>query len=193
LGQITAYKDVPATVATFLNHTRHAHLTIAGACHDQRTAAELTHMATRSHGRILLHLQRVPPEQAGHLYAATHAAVCPYRTDGPFSFFVDVLHPSSVGTATGFSVPVIAPDLPAVAEMTEGRQRWLASVSGGLGPALADAEASWDANTQNGDPRSQRPGSDAACRWRRIADVYRQVAADLRPPPPRSQGDTPGA
>ncbi|MGH3772340.1 MAG: hypothetical protein ACRDRW_13245 [Pseudonocardiaceae bacterium] len=179
LGHITAYKDVPAAVISFLAHTRIAHLTVAGTCHDTRTTSELTRLAAISSGRVSVHLRRVPPGQAWHLYAAAHAAVCPYRSDGPFGFFCEVLHPSSVGTAVCFGVPVIAPRLPAILEMTSGQLRWLAGPEG-IGSALAAAETDLDAQIRaRGDPRRDRAVPDADHRWRQITRRYHQVADRL--------------
>jgi hypothetical protein len=109
----------------------------------------------------------------------------------------DVLHPSSVATATGFHVPVIAPALPAVTEITHGQQRWLAPSGTALGHAMATAEADIHAATRShGGPRGHRPtADDAAIWWRRITCVYRQAADDLRQqrPYPTLQGDPSGA
>jgi beta-1,4-mannosyltransferase len=174
LGHLTAYKDVSATVAAFLTHTRIAHLTVAGTCVDPRTATELTQLAATATGRVLLHLRRVPPDQAGHLYAAAHAAVCPYRSDGEFAFFSEVLHPSSVATAVCFRVPVIAPRLPAILEMTRDHPRWLAE-PGEIGSAFTAAEtdlAEWDSRQQRGAP-------DADERWQRITRRYCRLARKL--------------
>lgn len=174
LGHLTAYKDVPATVIAFLAHTRIAHLTVAGTCVDPRTATELTELAATAPGRVLLHARRVPPDQAGHFYAAAHAAVCPYRSDGDFAFFSEVLHPSSVATAVCFRVPVIAPRLPAILEMTRDHPRWLAE-PGEIRSAFGAAEtglAEWDSREQRGAP-------DADERWRQITRRYCLVARKL--------------
>jgi len=169
---------------------------VAGTCRDSRTAARLAHLAASSGGRVSLWAERFAPEQAGYLYAMAHAAVCPYLADGPFRFFADVLHPSSVGTASGFHVPVIAPALPAITEITHGQQRWLAPPGAGLGHAMATAEADMHAvKRADGDRRGQRPAADAASWWRRITSVYRQAADDLRQQHPYAtlQGDPSGA
>jgi beta-1,4-mannosyltransferase len=179
LGHLTAYKDVPATVAAFLTHTRIAHLTIAGACPDPRTATELTHLAATAAGRVLRHPRRVAPDQAGHLYAAAHAAVCPYRSDGEFAFFSEVLHPSSVGTAVCFQVPVIAPRLPAITEMTHDHPRWLAE-PGDISSAFSAAETDLDAQRRaDRDPRDERGAPDADHQWRQITRRYHLVARKL--------------
>lgn len=179
LGHLSAYKDVPTAVTSFLDHTRIAHLTVAGTCRDPRTTSELTRLAVISSGRVSVHLQRVPPDQAGHLYGAAHAAVCPYRSDGPFGFFREVLHPSSVATAVCFGVPVIAPRLPAILEMTRDQPRWLSGPEE-IGSAFAAAET--DLHTQiraRGDPRRGRAAPDADHRWRHITSRYHHVADRL--------------
>ena len=161
LGNLTAYKDARAVAGMFLRRTRRACLAVAGHCSDPLAAQALERAAAASGGRILLH-PRVDPGQAGHLYAAAHAAVCPYRTDGRYAFLADVFYPGSVGTAAGFAVPVIAPALAAVEEITGGQLRWLARP--GTPPALGDAMAAAETGLLDladcGDPRDGRPAVD---------------------------------
>ncbi len=180
LGHITRYKDVSATAASFLTHTTRARLIIAGASRSPAISADLNHVIADSRGRIAWYPHRIPPEQAGHLYAAAHAAVCPYRTDDGYVFFTEVLHPSSVTTATCYQVPVIAPDLPAIEEITRGRLRWLAPARGDLGPALAAAEAALMPPESADGPPDRRPANDSADRWKRIGQIYQALAAELR-------------
>ncbi|CUU60607.1 Glycosyltransferase involved in cell wall bisynthesis [Parafrankia irregularis] len=186
MGHITRYKDVPATAAAFLAHTHRARLLIAGASRDPAISADLGRVVAGSGGRLIWYPHRVPPEQAGHLYASAHAAVCPYRTDAGYGFFADVLHPSSVTTATCYRVPVIAPDLPAVREITQGHSRWLAPAEDGLGGALASAEAMLTSPGHAAGPPARRPPGESASRWRRIGQIYQALAAELLPgePPP---------
>ncbi|MGH3826909.1 MAG: hypothetical protein ACRDQX_07020 [Pseudonocardiaceae bacterium] len=179
LGHVSAYKDVPTAVTSFLAHTRIAHLTVAGTCRDPRTSTELARLAAISSGRVSVHLRRVPPEQAWYLYAAAHAALCPYRSDGPFGFFSEVLHPSSVGTAVCFGVPVIAPRLPAILEMTFGQPRWLAGPAE-IGSALTAAETDLGAQIRaRGDQRRDRAATDVDHGWRQITRIYHQTADRL--------------
>ena len=180
MGHITRYKDVPGTAAAFLAHTTHARLVIAGASHDPAILAELRRATADAGRRVIWHPHRVSPQQAGHLYAAAHAAVCPYRTDEDFGFFADVLHPSSVTTATCYQVPVVAPGLPAIEEITRGRPRWLTPARDGLGPALAAAEAAL-MSPAHADMSAHRPPSDSATRWQRIGRIYQALAAELLP------------
>jgi glycosyltransferase involved in cell wall biosynthesis len=182
LGHITRYKDVPATVRAFLATTSRAHLTIAGTAADQAVADELSSVVSASDGRVTWHNNRVPPEQAGHLYAAADAAVCPYSVGDGFDFFGEVILPSSVATATSFHVPVIAPDLPAIAEITDHRPRWLASAAEGIGLAMAAAEAELHPRRSGDhDARFDRPRGAAPRRWQHIGEVYRSVASQLIP------------
>lgn len=176
LGNLTAYKDAPAVASMFLRTTRRACLTVAGGCPDPRAAEALSQTAAASGGRILLHLRRVDPGQAGHLYAAAHAAVCPYRTDGRYNFLAGVFYPGSVGTAAGFGVPVIAPALAAVKEITDGRPRWLAcpGTTAALGDAMAAAENGLP-GLAAGNSRAGRAAASAD-RWRKAAATYHQAA-----------------
>ena len=145
-----------------------------------RVLAELRRATADAGRRVIWHPHRVSPQQAGHLYAAAHAAVCPYRTDEDFGFFADVLHPSSVTTATCYQVPVVAPGLPAIEEITRGRPRWLTPARDGLGPALAAAEAAL-MSPAHADMSAHRPPSDSATRWQRIGRIYQALAAELLP------------
>lgn len=126
--------------------------------------------------RLRIHADRIEPTQAGHLYPSATAALCPYRSDGEFGFFAQVLHPSSVGTARGFATPVIAPALPAVVEMTTGCRRFLYPADhGSVGAADAAARAE---RTAPG--RGRAAGEDrSATRWRRLIRTYQDLARTL--------------
>ncbi|GII52815.1 peptidase M14 [Planotetraspora thailandica] len=136
LGNLTAYKDLPAVTRAFVSHTRSAHLFVIGPPRDPSVAQVI------AHDRIHLHLERVQPEHTHVLYRAADVALCPYRTDGPWEFFTQALYPSSVGTAVAHGIPVIAPDVPAVTEMTAGHPRRLYPPQSGPGQAMAAAEES---------------------------------------------------
>lgn len=175
LGHLTEYKNIPATIDAFLARTSHARLIVAGA--PQRNV----HLPAASN-RLLLYPNRIPPEQVGHLYARAHAAVCPYRSDDAFAFFTDVLYPSSVATATGFGVPVVAPNLAAINEITAGHRRWLAASADpdALGSAMAQAEAALAGDSRAGQARrAARSAPSVTQRWRQVGQVYRAVAHDL--------------
>jgi len=171
VGNLTSYKGLPAVVEAFTAHTRRAQLLIAGPCRDDAVATDLAAAAQRSGGRVHVHTDRVPPEQVHRLYRAADAALCPYRVDNQWEVFTRVLYPGSVSTALEFGTPVIAPELPSIAEMTAGCTAWLYPPGEGPGPALAAAEAAARLPTRPR-PRFERAGS---ARWRAVTATYRQV------------------
>jgi hypothetical protein len=79
---------------------------------------------------------------------------------------------------TGFAVPVIAPALPAIEEITGGQLRWLArpGTPAALGDALAAAESRLLDLADCGDPRDDRPAAVSTDRGRQAAATYRQAA-----------------
>lgn len=170
LGNLADYKGLPQLAGAFLDQTRSAHLVIAGRPSDPATARELGELAARSDGRILLHAEPVPPGTARYLCSRAAALVAPYRTDGAFSFFRRVLHPSSVAMAVGFGTPVLAPDLPSIRELTEGHPRTLYEDAG----ELADSLAQLDRN-----PSPQPAATARGDRWPGIAAAYTAVASGL--------------
>jgi beta-1,4-mannosyltransferase len=183
LGNIDAYKGLPEISRVFLDSTAEARLVIAGRPADLPTVALLKELESRAGGRLALHADYVPPGNARLLCQAATALLCPYRADGPFEFFRRALHPSSVSMAAGFAVPVIAPDLPSIRELTEGNPRALyasAEQAAQLFARLDTGERPWDAPPP-------RPVPVPVNRWPGVAQVYLRLAAELTTPP----ADTP--
>ncbi|MFF5304760.1 glycosyltransferase [Streptomyces sp. NPDC013161] len=174
LGNVTAYKDLPAVTDALLRSTRTAHLFLVGPCREPDLAEELAARAA-ANPRVHLHLDRVPARAAHVLYRAAGAALCPYRTAGPWEFFTRMLYPGSVATALACGTPVIAPDLPAIREMTAGRPARLYPPQTGPGPALADAETAPALPTA---PPEPAPGA----RWAAIGSTYAHLARTLNGP-----------
>lgn len=176
LGNLTHYKGLPEVIDAFAAHTTTSHLFLVGPCRDAGLDAALRVRAANAEGRVHLVEGRVNPPDVRMLYSAASAALCPYRVDGQWEFFRRVLHPSSVGTASALGVPVIAPALPAIAEITTNRPRLLYNPGSGPGEALAAVENhSW--------PHSGRINEwDADRQWRNMGDVYvalvRKLLAD---------------
>ncbi|MET8046474.1 glycosyltransferase [Streptosporangium sp. NPDC005286] len=175
VGNLVAYKGLPAVVKAFTAHTRRAHLLIAGPCRDDALAADLAAVAVTSGGRVHVHPERIPPEHVHRLYQAADAALCPYRVDGSWEVFTRVLYPSSVSTALAFCTPVIAPDLPAIAEMTANSPAWLYPPGEGPGRVLAAAE---NASRQAG-PRARRSPGDGTAGWRLVTATYQRIFEQL--------------
>ena len=171
LGNLAAYKGLPQLADIFLNATHNARLVIAGRPADPETAHALAVIADGSDGRILLHAAPVPPGTARYLCSRATAFLAPYRCDGVFEFFRCVLHPSSVAMAVGFGVPVIAPDLPSIRELTAGHPCTLYQDSGELAEILTRLDRS---------PRPQLPSrTSQGSRWPCIAATYSAVASGL--------------
>lgn len=173
LGNLTDYKDLPATTRVFLEQTWRAHLFIAGPERTPGLVTDLEHSIIGHEERVHLLAERVETQDVPTLYAAADVALCPYRTDGPWEFFTRVLHPSSVGTALSFGVPVIAPDLPAIREMTDAHPRLLYPPHEGPTTVFAALDehpfpAPVDRGRQQG-----------TARWRDIGAVYAHLAAEL--------------
>ncbi|MDS1271807.1 hypothetical protein RIF23_16055 [Lipingzhangella sp. LS1_29] len=169
LGNLAPYKDACGVVDAFLGDSPSARLFIVGPCPQGDLAQELLARAHDSDGRVHLHLERVAPEHLGALYRATDAALCPYRIDGPWEFFSRVLYPSSVATAVEFATPVIAPDLPAIREITEHHPCLLYPPTTGPGSALAAAEEhTWP-----------QPAPERSQGWSTVMAAYLDVARTL--------------
>lgn len=171
LGNITAYKDLPRVVDAFTAATHRAELFILGPSREPDLVSAL-YQRTDTERRVHLHPHRIPAGHLHVLYRAADVALCPYRADGPWEFFTRMIHPSSVGAALSCNIPVIGPDLPALREMTEGREARLYDPVAGPGPALAAAE--------NAPPPTTPPRPpDPAPRWRSIGAVYAELAATV--------------
>ncbi|MFE1099365.1 glycosyltransferase [Nocardiopsis alba] len=173
LGNLTDYKDLPATTRVFLEQTWRAHLFIAGPECTPGLITDLEHSIIGHEERVHLLAERVEAQDVPTLYAAADVALCSYRTDGPWEFFTRVLHPSSVGTALSFGVPVIAPDLPAIREMTDAHPRLLYPPREGPTTVFAALDehpfpAPVDRDRQQG-----------TARWRHIGAIYAHLAAEL--------------
>lgn len=121
LGHLRPYKGVaealPAASPDIV-------ITVLGAA-DQNIRAELLTVAAEHPGRVRTFFSRVEPLHAGYVMSRATALLCPYRVEPPYDYFAKILHPSSVGSAVSLGVPVIAPDVPAVREMTTGHPSWL--------------------------------------------------------------------
>lgn len=187
LGNLTAYKDLPATTRAFLTSSDHAHLYVVGAERETGVTDTLralaheadgaTSGAAGGRGRLHVHPGLVPADAVHELYRAAAVALCPYRADGPWQFFTKVLHPSSVGTAVAFGTPVIAPNLPAIREITTGTPRQLYPLDRGPGPALTDTALAELRHRAGDIPPS--PGDGGAARWRAIGAAYAHLNTSL--------------
>ncbi|TQN28425.1 glycosyl transferase family 1 [Haloactinospora alba] len=125
LGNMTPYKDPRGVLDAFLRNSRSSRLFLVGPCPQEDLARELLAAADNSDGRVQVRLGRIAPEHITALYRSADVALCPYRADGSWEFFSRALFPSSVATAVEFAVPVVAPNLPSIREITDGHPRLL--------------------------------------------------------------------
>ncbi|MFB7619397.1 glycosyltransferase [Kitasatospora sp. NPDC056181] len=168
-GNISAYKDVPGVIEAFLRaEVADGQLYVVGPCRDQELEAAVTDLARRS-DRVHRWAGRVDPGHVRHLHDAAAVAVCNYRTDGGQRFFTQAIHPSSVGTAVVCGVPLVAPALSSIREMTQGHPAYLHESPADLPASLALAAA-------HPDTRWGRPEPDETGPWEAIAEAHLLVA-----------------
>jgi glycosyltransferase involved in cell wall biosynthesis len=173
LGNQAPYKEVPRVCEAFLAATRHARLVIAGP---RRQPAPGEGLPTPSGERLLFWNHRVEPSEAHHLLRRASWAVCHYASQGRYEYFRAVLFPSSVASAVCAGVPVLAPDLGAVREITEGHRRILyEDAEHGMARAFAEAD-SVAAETR---PAPWPAVVESQERWRRALARYRKVFDEL--------------
>lgn len=180
LGNVAVRKDLPTVVDTVARATRHAELFVVGHSRDPQLTTLLQRQAAAEQ-RVHLHLDRVPPGQVHVLYQAADVALCPYRVDGQWSFLNQAFFPGSVATAAAYGTPVIAPDLPAIREITENLPRWLYPPA--EGPALALTAAESKARQRPpfpAIPHAVHGEPQHAGRWRAIGATYVRLARALR-------------
>ncbi|WP_035803595.1 glycosyltransferase [Kitasatospora mediocidica] len=180
LGNISAYKDVPGLIEAFLRtEVADGRLFVVGPCRDHHLEAEVSRLARRG-GRVHRLPGRVDPAHVTHLHDAAAVAVCNYRSAGAQRFFAQTIHPASVGTAVLCGVPLVAPALPGIREMTDGHPRYLHESPPELPHCLALAAA-------HPDTRGRRPEPDAAAGWTGIAQAHIRLADRYRADP-RGEG-----
>lgn len=186
VGNLTPYKDLPAIIDAFTTHTRRARLLVAGPCRTPSLAEHLAAQERAGGGRIRLHLDRIPPEHVRTLYRAASAVLCPYRAESERAFFRHVLYPASGSTALASGTAVIAPDLSAIAEMTQGRRAWLYPAPTGAGPLLAAAESILPLCAA-----LDSAPADASRQWRVITTTYERIFHQLAATPSTPRAEQP--
>ncbi|MBA0127252.1 glycosyltransferase [Haloechinothrix sp. YIM 98757] len=174
LGHLTSYKAIPETLEAFHTHTRTAQLFLVGTSETDSINRRITELMRTCGSRVHRHPHTIPAEHVPDLYKVAAAALCPYRTDGPWAFFTKVCRPASVITASALGRVVIAPDLPAVNEITHGRPRMLYPPEQDPGPAIAATEHALSTGALTPAPEDPHPGS-----WVTVATTYQYLARRL--------------
>ncbi|WP_159712566.1 glycosyltransferase, partial [Geminicoccus flavidas] len=115
-GRLDAYKGAGALLSAFAQAPACLRLVIAGK-QIVPLGPVLAALPASVQARIILHDRFVPAAEVDRLLAAADAVVLPYRT---------ILTSGTLMLALGFGRPVIAPDLPALAEIVQdGREALL--------------------------------------------------------------------
>ncbi|MEU1940884.1 glycosyltransferase [Streptomyces sp. NPDC020125] len=170
LGNIARYKDVPGLVEEFRRaDIEDSRLYVVGPCRDADLEASITRLIHHDE-RVVRWARRVEPDQVRHFHDAARVAVCTYRAEGGQRFFTQALYPSSVGTAVVCGVPLVAPRLRSVVEMTQGHPAFLYDTPGELSGALVRAAGTPDT-------RGRRPERDENAQWKKIAEAHIEVAS----------------
>lgn len=170
LGNDAPYKELRRVCETFLESTTRGRLVVAGPM--KGTADDLR---SRSGERLLFWNQRVEPSEAHYLLGRAAWSVCHYASQGRYAYFRDFIYPSSISVAVCTGVPLIAPDLPAIRELSAGHPRILyVDESDGMARAFAEAdsrEAPGHAVVPPIEPTWER--------WRGVTRSYLEVFEEL--------------
>jgi glycosyltransferase involved in cell wall biosynthesis len=124
VGQIKAYKNVPALIRAFIDAAHpEALLLIAGRPGDSAIEAELQALA-KDHPRILLRFGLIPDDRMQHYLNACDLTVFPYR---------EILNSGSAILALSFDRPALVPARGAMAELRQlAGSEWVYTYEGAL-------------------------------------------------------------
>jgi glycosyltransferase involved in cell wall biosynthesis len=180
LGNWTEYKNVPDVIRAILERTNRLKLFVVGPCRDAGIRSRILAAAAGAGDRVRVDERWVAPSDLYWLFGAARASVCNYDTRSNFSFFRKVLHPSSVSSSVVFGLPIIAPSLKGVAEISSGHDRALYDPDGDIGDALADAESALESGLwADARPSFDQVVEDDKVRWARIVENYKEVRGRL--------------
>lgn len=181
LGNWTTYKDIPAVIRATRDATSQLGLFVLGPCRDNTIRQQVAFEERRTpSNRLVIQEGRVAPEHLYSLFGAARACVCNYNTSGDHWFFKKVLHPSSVSSAVVFGLPLIAPALEGVVEISNGHARSLYEPDDWVGEALQQAEHKLTQNAWTDvRPSFDKVVEDDRVRWKQIVGNYVQVMATL--------------
>ena len=145
MGQIRAYKGVPALVRAFESgFVGRARLLVAGSAADPALERELVELARDGAG-TLLRLGRVPQQEVPVLHGAADVVVLPYSSGSTLNSGAAIL-------ALSLGRPVVVPDSAAMRDLAQlVGPGWVHTFAGTSADALATAERALTT------PRSARP------------------------------------
>ena len=130
-GRVDPYKGVDTLLKAFaeLPSELDAQIAVFGECSDSSLKASLSDLARRSQRPVELRFERIPDEEVSQVLASADAMVAPYRR---------ITTSGTALLALSHGRPLVAPDLPGLAELPgEAIIRYDKTVQG-LTDALAD-------------------------------------------------------
>jgi beta-1,4-mannosyltransferase len=176
LGNWTEYKNIPDVVRAIVERTRRLKLFVVGPCRDERIRSDVFAAAAEGGERVRVDESWVAPADLYWLFAAARASVCNYDTRTNFAFFRKILHPSSVSSSVVFGLPIVAPGLKGVSEISAGHDRALYDPDGDIGDALAEAELALESGLwADARPTFDQVVEDDKVRWANIVENYKVV------------------
>jgi glycosyltransferase involved in cell wall biosynthesis len=110
IGKMEAYKgaDLLLLATAQLPASSRIKLLLAGSCADEAYRNELTDLAGKTRGRVVIYLQWVPNEDLARFLQATDIAAFPFR---------EITNSGSIVLAQSFGRPVIIPNLAALSDI----------------------------------------------------------------------------
>ncbi len=159
VGQIRAYKNVPALIASFRASRTSARLAVAGACHPPSLAAEII-TAAGDDDRIDLRLTRVDDSELSTLLARARLVVLPYR---------ETFNSGTALLALSFDRPVLLPRTPVYEELRrEIGSQWVHLYDGDISVDVLDHAISLVAQESSS---FSAPALGTDYDWDRIAEA----------------------
>ena len=142
-GAVRPYKNVPLLAQAFsaLKDSK-LRLVVAGSCKDDDIRRELISIAKRE-GRINLHLEFVPDDEAQIYLNASDIAVLPFR---------EIANSGSALLLLSFGIPIVVPDRGSMTELAElVGDEWVFVYEGQLTRSVLQTGLDWRFDTSRGD------------------------------------------
>ena len=127
-GSIKPYKNVPTLIDTFLKCNKNDTLLIAGECESKEIHNEVL-TAINGNSRIHFFNRYIDDNEIYLFFSAADFAIFPFKS---------ILNSGSVLLALSLNVPVIAPSLGGLIELSESLPEWVNLYEGGLNCTVLD-------------------------------------------------------
>ena len=172
-GNIVPYKEVRRLASLFIESTTNSTLFVVGPSKNLMIIKSLLNLSSKSgKNKIYCWNERVHPSFAHLLFSESSVAICHYKSSGRYSYFREVLFPSSVATAVSMGIPIVAPRLPSVLEIANYHPAMFYDQSDeSIRTTLQKSESVfWKKKGQRADLHMQ-----ASKKWEEVCDTYYKV------------------